>query len=124
MHSGPEVTTLLQPFDGVIEIERTRSGDRILRKIGVLHLRDTTPDPTFRVLEMTETGMQVVRESPKGGAVAGVAAAGSDLESQAERAPRLSLIMQTACERLKPDPKPADALFATAAAQPTPAHPR
>src|SRR5437867_4650829 len=63
MHSGPEVTTLLQPFDGVIEIERTRSGDRILRKIGVLHLRDTTPDPTFRVLEMTETGMQVVRES-------------------------------------------------------------
>src|SRR5438093_489759 len=70
MHSGPEVTTLLQPFDGVIEIERTRSGDRILRKIGVLHLRDTTPDPTFRVLEMTETGMQVVRESPKGAPVA------------------------------------------------------
>jgi len=124
MHSGPEVTTLLQPFDGVIEIERTRSGDRILRKIGVLHLRDTTPDPTFRVLEMTETGMQVVRESPKGGAVAGVAAEGSVLESQEERARRLSLIMQIARERLKLDPKDADALFAMAAAQATLDDPR
>src|SRR5205823_4193941 len=122
--SGPEVTTLLQPFDGVIEIERTRSGDRILRKIGVLHLRDTTPDPTFRVLEMTETGMQVVRESPKGGAVAGVAAEGSVLESQEERARRLSLIMQIARERLKLDPKDADALFAMAAAQATLDDPR
>src|SRR5881392_1249514 len=124
MHSGPEVTTLLQPFDGVIEIERTRSGDRILRKIGVLHLKDTTPDPTFRVLEMTETGMQVVRESPKGGAVAGVAAEGSVLESQEERARRLSLIMQIARERLKLDPKDADALFAMAAAQATLDDPR
>src|SRR5438552_3591757 len=119
MHSGPEVTTLLQPFDGVIEIERTRSGDRILRKIGVLHLKDTTPDPTFRILEMTETGMQVVRESPKGGAPAVVASEGGVLESQEERARRLSLIMQIARERLKLDPKDADALFAMAAAQAT-----
>jgi len=59
MHSGPEITTLLQPFDGVIEVERTRTGDRILRKIGVLHLKDTTPDPTFQLLEMTESGAAV-----------------------------------------------------------------
>src|SRR5207237_1395811 len=124
MHSGPEVTTLLQPFDGVIEIERTRSGDRILRKIGVLHLKDTTPDPTFRILEMTETGMQVVRESPKGGAPPVVASEGSVLESQEERARRLSLIMQIARERLKLDPKDADALFAMAAAQATLDDPR
>src|SRR5205809_3193043 len=119
MHSGPEVTTLLQPFDGVIEIERTRSGDRILRKIGVLHLKDTTPDPTFRILEMTETGMQVVRESPKSSAPPVVASEGSVLESQEERARRLSLSMQIARERLKLDPKDADALFAMAAAQAT-----
>src|SRR5881396_1396243 len=124
MHSGPEVTTLLQPFDGVIEIERTRSGDRILRKIGVLHLKDTTPDPTFRILEMTETGMQVVRESPKGGAPPVVASEGSVLESQEERARRLSLIMQIARERLKLDPKDTDALFAMAAAQATLDDPR
>src|SRR5213596_961392 len=124
MHSGPEVTTLLQPFDGVIEIERTRSGDRILRKIGVLHLKDTTPDPTFRILEMTETGMQVVRESPKGGAPPVVASEGSVLESQEERARRLSLIMQIARERLKLDPKDSDALFAMAAAQATLDDPR
>src|SRR5213594_2912197 len=108
MHSGPEVTTLLQPFDGVIEIERTRSGDRILRKIGVLHLRDTTPDPTFRILEMTEGGMRVVADTPKSSAPPVVASEGSVLESQEERARRLSLIMQIARERLKLDPKDAD----------------
>src|SRR5207247_9595162 len=47
MHSGPEITTLLQPFDGVIEVERIRTGDRIFRKVGVLHLTDTAPDPTL-----------------------------------------------------------------------------
>src|SRR3989475_6512923 len=65
MHSAPELTTLHQPFDGVIEIERSRTGDRIVRKIGVLHLKDTTSDPTFRVLEMSEAGMQVVHDTPK-----------------------------------------------------------
>src|SRR5256884_1228798 len=126
MHSGPEVTTLLQPFDGVIEIERTRSGDRILRKIGVLHLKDTTPDPTFRILEMTETGMQVVRETAKPSAAGpGVGPTeGAVLESQEERARRLSLIMQIASERLKLNPKDTDALFAMAAAQATLDDPR
>ena len=65
MHSGAQLTTLHQPFDGVIEIERTRSGDRIIRKIGVLHLKDTAPDPTFRVLEMTEAGTRVVGDPAK-----------------------------------------------------------
>src|SRR6059058_950418 len=118
MHSGPEVTTLLQPFDGVIEIERTRSGDRILRKIGVLHLKDTAPDPTFRVLEISEGGMRVVADTPKP-ASSGAAARGSVLESQDERAQRLRLILQIATERLKLNPRDADALFAMAAAQAT-----
>src|SRR5438034_907215 len=65
MHSNPQLTTLHQPFDGVIEIERSRSGDRIIRKVGVLHLKDTAPDPTFRVLEMTEGGMRVVGDPAK-----------------------------------------------------------
>jgi len=48
MHPSAELTTLHQPFDGLIEIERARSGDAIIRKIGVLHLKDTTPDPSFQ----------------------------------------------------------------------------
>src|SRR5881409_622719 len=118
MHSGAQLTTLHQPFDGVIEIERTRSGDRILRKIGVLHLKDTAPDPTFRVLEISEGGMRVVADTPKP-ASSGAAARGSVLESQDERALRLRLILQIATERLKLNPRDADALFAMAAAQAT-----
>src|SRR3989454_2716371 len=125
MHSGPEITTLLQPFDGVIEVERTRSGDRILRKIGVLHLKDTTPDPTFQILEMTESGMRVLRETAKPSAAPGVGPTeGAVLESQEERARRLSLIMQIASERLKLNSKDTDALFAMAAAQATLDDPR
>src|SRR5213593_4240915 len=118
MHSGAQLTTLHQPFDGVIEIERTRGGDRIVRKIGVLHLKDTAPDPTFRVLEISEAGMRVVADTPKP-AASGPAARGSVLESQDERAQRLRLILQIATERLKLNSGDADALFAMAAAQAT-----
>ena len=118
MHSNPQLTTLHQPFDGVIEIERSRSGDRIIRKIGVLHLKDTAPDPTFRVLEMTEAGMRVVADPAKP-AEPGSVGRGRVLESQDERAQRLRLILQIATERLKLNPGDADALFAMAAAQAT-----
>src|SRR3989441_570747 len=118
MHSGTQLTTLHQPFDGVIEIERTRSGDRIVRKIGVLHLKDTAPDPTFRILEMTESGMRVVPEASKTSAPTS-SARGGVLESQDERAQRLRLILQIATERLKLNSGDADALFAMAAAQAT-----
>src|SRR5881296_2571632 len=118
MHSSPHLTTLHQPFDGVIEIERTRSRDRIVRKIGVLHLKDTAPDPTFRVLEMTEAGLRVVADPAKP-TEPGSVGRGKVLESQDERAQRLRLILQIATERLKLNPQDADALFAMAAAQAT-----
>ncbi|HWM52584.1 MAG TPA: ATPase domain-containing protein, partial [Thermoplasmata archaeon] len=118
MHSGAQLTTLHQPFDGVIEIERTRSGDRIVRKIGVLHLKDTAPDPTFRVLDVSERGMRVVLDTPKP-AAPGSTTRGTVLESQDERAQRLRLILQIATERLKLNSGDADALFAMAAAQAT-----
>ncbi|MGI0149270.1 MAG: DUF7504 family protein, partial [Thermoplasmata archaeon] len=124
MHSSSELTTLHQPFDGVIEIERTRSGDRIVRKVGVLHLKDTAPDPTFRVLEVAESGMRVVRETPKPAAPPAAVPASTVLESQEERARRLTLIMQIAGERLKLNPRDVDALFAMAAAQATLDDPR
>ncbi|HYT00620.1 MAG TPA: ATPase domain-containing protein [Thermoplasmata archaeon] len=118
MHTSSEMTTLHQPFDGVIEIERSRSGDRIVRKIGVLHLKDTAPDPTFRVLEMTEAGLKVVREPPPTPSPV-AAVPGPSFESQQERSRRLHLILQIASERLKLNPRDADALFALAAAQAT-----
>ena len=118
MHSAPQLTTLHQPFDGVIEIERTRSGDRIVRKVGVLHLKDSSPDPTFRELDFSDKGMRVVREVTKpAGPLRSIP--GTTLESQEERARRLQLIMQIASERLKLNPRDADALFAMAAAQAT-----
>src|SRR3989442_961892 len=118
MHSSPQLTTLHQPFDGVIQIERTRSVERIVLKIGVLHLKDTAPDPTFRLLEMTESGMRVVPEASKTSAPTS-SARGGVLESQDERAQRLRLILQIATERLKLNSGDADALFHMAAAQAT-----
>src|SRR5207247_4647753 len=115
--SAAELTTLHQPFDGVIEIERSRSGDRIVRKIGVLHMKDTAPDASFRIREVTEAGMKVVREASK--PAAPLPSRGGVLESQDERAQRLHLIMQIASERLKLNPSDPDALFALAAAQAT-----
>src|SRR5205807_2919680 len=106
MHSGSGITTLHQPFDGVIEIERTRSGDRIVRKIGVLHLKDTAPDPTFRILEVTESGLRVVADPAKP-TEPGSVGRGKVLESQDEPAQRLRLILQIATERLKPNPQDA-----------------
>lgn len=123
MHSASQLSTLHQPFDGVIEFERTRSGDRIQRKVGVLHLKGTTADPTFRTLELTEAGMRVVRESATPSPSSAIPS-GTVLESQEERARRLTLIMQIAGERLKLNPRDADALFAMAAAQATLDDPR
>src|SRR3970040_1836172 len=37
MHAPSDLSTLHQPFDGVVEIERVRVGDQIVPKIGVLH---------------------------------------------------------------------------------------
>src|SRR5947208_1747561 len=118
MHPSAELTTLHQPFDGLIEIERARIGDAIIRKIGVLHLKETAADPSFRILELTDAGLKVVRESPKPSPSVSPTPS-SVLESQAERANRLRLIMQIASERLKLNPRDADALFALAAAQAT-----
>ena len=60
MHSTSELSTLHQPFDGIVDLERQREGDRINLKIGVLHLKDTTPDPTFRIVEESPQGLRIV----------------------------------------------------------------
>src|SRR6266511_4665127 len=81
-------------------------------------MKDTAPDASFRILEVTEGGMKVVREASKPAAPL-PSRGGGVLESQDERAQRLHLIMQIASERLKLNPSDPDALFALAAAQAT-----
>jgi len=140
MHAAAELSTLHQPFDGVIEIERARVGDTIVRKIGVLHMKDTTPDSAFRTLQMTDKGMRVVsgavpppapevaarvEPAPRSAPLPGPRKTGpptqkpAPTESKEESPTRAYLIMQIARERLKLNPSDADALFAMAAAQAT-----
>lgn len=76
MHAAPERSTLHQPFDGIIELERVREGDEITHKIGVLHLKDTTPDSAFRNLEETSEGLRVL------GGTSGVELAGPGVEGE------------------------------------------
>ncbi len=134
MHIPAALSTLHQPFDGVIEMERVRTGDRIVRKIGVLHLKDTTPEATFLPLVMTDKGFRVIDPNapapgrPPGGGAPPVPAPGrkpvvrpplAEGEAAASRTLRVHLIMDIARERLNQDPTDADALFALAAAQAT-----
>jgi len=44
MHDPKTLSTLHQPFDGVIDIERGREGDRLVRKIAVLSMMDTVTE--------------------------------------------------------------------------------
>ena len=135
MHSGPELSTLHQPFDGLVELERTRIGDNIVRKIGVVHLKDTTPDTAFRVLEATPQGPRVVKEAVKPTSTPPPPVPPSPKpspppkakppvgppvpETKEESPTRAYLIMQIARERLRLNPSDSDALFAIAAAQAT-----
>ncbi|MFQ6107597.1 MAG: ATPase domain-containing protein, partial [Thermoplasmata archaeon] len=47
MHDTVTLSTLLQPFDGVIDIERSRLGDRIVRKVAALSMKDTRVDSNY-----------------------------------------------------------------------------
>src|SRR3990172_8403767 len=131
MHTASQLSTLHQPFDGVIEIERTREGDRIVRKIGVLHLKDTAPDAAFHVIQDTPKGLHVVREpvggrppdrrrrSPPPGSREPPPGEDEPWEAESEHTSedRAPFIIRIAQERLKLAPADPDALFAIAAAQ-------
>ncbi|HII39843.1 MAG TPA: hypothetical protein HA326_01330, partial [Thermoplasmata archaeon] len=122
MHSAAVLTTLHQPFDGVIEIERSRSGDRIVRKIGVLHLKDTTPASDFVPFELTDQGIRIGPSAPPpplppSGAVAPPAQPARAPRPSEARASRIGMIQEIARERLRIDSEDRDALFTLAAAQ-------
>ena len=128
MHNAAALTTLHQPFDGVVEIERVREKDRIVRKIGILHLRDTRPTSDFVPFEFTEQGIHVGLSRPVPPSAPPLleaaptllpAAPASSPPATVPEEPggnRVRLILEIARERLKVDPEDRDALFTLAAA--------
>lgn len=130
MHTAPVLSTLHQPFDGVVEMERSRSEDRILRKIGILHLRDTRPVSDFLPFEFTEQGIHVGVRPPSPAPTSAITPALPSAPSPPrprtlEGSPnRVRLIMEIARERLRADPEDCDALFSLAAALATVDDPR
>ena len=56
MHDSTTLSTLLQPFDGVIEMDRVREGDKIVRKLAVLSLKGTAAQSDYVPFEVTKEG--------------------------------------------------------------------
>src|SRR3972149_1793261 len=63
--AGP-LSSVCQPFDGVIDIDRRREGDTIVRKIGVLSMKDTVPDSQFHLCDISAGKGLRVRATPPG----------------------------------------------------------
>jgi len=56
MHDSTTLSTLLQPFDGVIEMDRVREGDKIVRKLAVLSLKGTAAQSDYVPFAVTKEG--------------------------------------------------------------------
>ncbi len=52
MHDERTVSSIHQPFDGVVDIERIREGDKLVRKVAVLSLRGTAADSNYVPIEV------------------------------------------------------------------------
>src|SRR3990170_3875914 len=52
MHDERTVSSIHQPFDGVVDIDRVREGDAIVRKLAVLSLEGTAAESRYVPLEM------------------------------------------------------------------------
>ncbi|TLZ63942.1 MAG: hypothetical protein E6K13_03990, partial [Methanobacteriota archaeon] len=131
MHDAATVSSVSQPFDGVIDIDRHREGDAIVRKIAVLSMKDTAPDEKFHEFVMiTGQGMVIGRagkvtvpepapeepaKPPTRGRVVRAAPSASAPDA-ATPSSRAAMILRIAEERIRVDPKDADALFAKASA--------
>ncbi|HEV8595964.1 MAG TPA: ATPase domain-containing protein [Thermoplasmata archaeon] len=52
MHDERTLSSLSQPFEGVVDIDRAREGDEIVRKIAVLSLKDTASESKYVPIEL------------------------------------------------------------------------
>ncbi|TLZ56356.1 MAG: hypothetical protein E6K17_04210, partial [Methanobacteriota archaeon] len=126
MHSLPTLSSLSQPFDGVIDIDRQREGDTISRKIGVLSMKDTVPDGTFHeFLVVAGRGLMIkpagpstppLVPQPEPSPFPVTPPAPEPARPVAPPSDRALMILRIADERIRFDPKDADALFAKASA--------
>ena len=62
MHDEMSLSSMQDIFDGLIEIERQRVGDRIERKIGVIYMDRTYFESGYKTLEISREGIRVVSE--------------------------------------------------------------
>ncbi|MEK6852158.1 MAG: ATPase domain-containing protein, partial [Candidatus Thermoplasmatota archaeon] len=52
MHDDRTLSSLHQPFDGVVDIERVREGDELVRKLAVLSMKGTAAESKYVPVEM------------------------------------------------------------------------
>jgi len=64
MHDERTLSSIHQPFDGVVDFERVREGDEILRKMAVLSLVGTTPESKYVPLVLGEDRILRVSTAP------------------------------------------------------------
>ena len=104
MHDSATLSTLVRPFDGVIDIDRVREGDRIVRKLAVLSLRGSSVRTNYLPFEVTDGGEIILGRSEE------VA------PKPIQKPSRVFRIMERSESHLKDNPEDADALFAKATA--------
>jgi len=59
MHDSVKISTLQQPFDGVVDIVREKVGDNIERKIGILSMKDSDIPSSYEVLSVKKNEMWI-----------------------------------------------------------------
>ena len=131
MHTPATASSVSQPFDGVIDIDRSREGDTIVRKICVLSLLETVPDEKFHEFTLDATRGVVIKPAatdtpaapattqasrPKVPATATTAPSPPQTKEDVTPFSRAGMILRIAEERIRVDPQDADALFAKASA--------
>jgi len=125
MHDGPTLSNIEQPFDGMIDIERVREGDRIVRKIGVLAMR-ALPMGSMRYVPFDLDPAAAAPPTSFAGASQGPVAEGTKPDRLAPAAvpppaeagtgdERVASLARVADSILAKDPRNLDALFAKAA---------
>jgi len=62
MHDSVKISTLQQPFDGVVDIVREKVGDEIERKIGILSMKDSDIPSSYEILSVKKNEIWVGKE--------------------------------------------------------------
>ena len=60
MHESRTLSSLHRVFDGVIDIERERIGNKLSSKLGILSMSGTFFVPEYRELKLTKEGLEII----------------------------------------------------------------